>query len=103
MLTKEQIGLKIKEIRKSKKMTQEKLAEIIDVDFGYISKLEVGQNFPSIQTLNKISEALNVDIASFFTYTNLNETDIKYEIYKLVDTLPKEKLTYIYKFLKSIE
>ena len=51
MNTKELLGLKVKEIRRMRKITQEKLSEIIGVDNGYISKLEVGQNFPSIGTL----------------------------------------------------
>ena len=55
MDTKELLGLKVKEIRKSRKITQEKLSEIIGVDNGYISKLEVGQNFPSLGTAGSIS------------------------------------------------
>ena len=39
MNTKELLGLRVKEFRKQKKLTQEKLAEIIGVDNGYISKL----------------------------------------------------------------
>ena len=52
MNTRELLGLKIKEYRKNKKLTQEKLAEILELDVGYISKLEVGRNFPTIGTLD---------------------------------------------------
>ena len=38
MNTKELLGLKIKEIRKQRKLTQEKLSELVGVDNGYISK-----------------------------------------------------------------
>ena len=58
MNTRELLGLKIKEYRKNKKLTQEKLAEILELDVGYISKLEVGRNFPTIGTLEKIAKVL---------------------------------------------
>lgn len=103
MFTKEQLGAKIKQIRKNKKITQEKLAEMIDVDFGYISKLEVGQNYPSLQTLNKIAAALDVNISEFFTYLNINELDLKKEIMKLLDGFTKEEQAIIYKVAKSIK
>lgn len=103
MITQEQLGAKIKQIRKSKKITQEKLAEIIDVDFGYISKLEVGQNFPSIQTLNKIADTLGVDISEFFTYKDINKLDLKAETTKLLDNFNQDELKIIYKVAKSIK
>ena len=96
MITQEQLGAKIKQIRKSKKITQEKLAETINVDFGYISKLEVGQNFPSIQTLNKIADTLNVDISEFFTYKDINEIDLKSETTKLINNFNYDELKIIY-------
>lgn len=103
MITQEQLGAKIKHIRKAKKITQEKLAEIIDVDFGYISKLEVGQNFPSIQTLNKIADTLGVDISEFFTYKDISELDLKAETTKLLDNFNQDELKIIYKVAKSIK
>lgn len=103
MITKKQLGQKIKKIRKSKNITQEKLAEIIGVDFGYISKLEVGQNFPSIQTLNKIADALETDISSFFNYYNIQNIDIKEEIISELKTLSLEKQIYLYKFMNVIK
>ena len=103
MITQKQLGTRIKEIRKSKKITQEKLAEMINVDFGYISKLEVGQNFPSLQTLNKISEALGVDVVDFFNYNEINEIDIKESIIKILDEISNEKQKIIYKIAKAIK
>lgn len=103
MLTQKQLGQKIKSIRKSKNLTQEKLAEIVGVDFGYISKLEVGQNFPSILTLNKIADALETDISVFFNYYNLQEINIKEEIIAELNDLSVEKQIYLYKFLNAIK
>ena len=103
MLTKKQLGQKIKQVRKSKKITQEKLAEIIGVDFGYISKLEVGQNFPSIPTLNKIAQALDVDISIFFNYYNLQDLNISEEIVSELKAMPIEQQVSLYKFINAIK
>lgn len=103
MITQKQLGLRIKEIRKSKKITQEKLAEMINVDFGYISKLEVGQNFPSLQTLNRIADALNTDVVEFFKYSELEELNLKEEIIKMLDKFNIEEQKILYKIAKSIK
>lgn len=103
MNTKELLGLKVKEFRKQRKITQEKLAEIVGVDNGYISKLEVGQNFPSITTLEKIAEALDVNLFEMFQYTTTKDKDFKEEIIKIYDRLSREKQFTLYKVAKAME
>ena len=103
MNTKELLGLKVKEIRKQRKITQEHLSELIGVDNGYISKLEVGQNFPSIGTLEKIANALDVDLAELFQFTNEKNTDFKSEILRIYDILSREKQLTLYKVAKGLE
>ncbi len=103
MNTKELLGLKVKEFRKQRKLTQEKLAEIIGVDNGYISKLEVGQNFPSISTLEKIAEALGVELYELFQFTQGKEKDFRSEIIFIYDSLNKEKQYTLYRVAKAME
>ncbi len=103
MNTKELLGLKVKEFRKQHKITQEKLAEIVGVDNGYISKLEVGQNFPSISTLEKIAQALDVELYEFFQYTSIKSSDFKEDLIKIYDNLSKEKQFTLYRVAKAME
>ncbi len=103
MDTKELLGLKVKEIRKSRKITQEKLSEIIGVDNGYISKLEVGQNFPSLGTLEKIANALDVELVDFFRFSAPKEKDFKAEINKIYDFLSKENQYTLYMVAKGLK
>jgi transcriptional regulator with XRE-family HTH domain len=102
MDTKELLGLKIKELRKSKKLTQEKLAEILDLDVGYISKLEVGRNFPTIGTLERISKVLEVEMYELFQYTNNSRKDFKTELVLMYDKLNKEKQFLVYRLVKEL-
>lgn len=46
--------------RKLSKVTQDKLSEAIGMDRTYISMLERGKRFPSLDTVIKISHALNI-------------------------------------------
>jgi transcriptional regulator with XRE-family HTH domain len=102
MNTKELLGLKIKELRKAKKLTQEKLAEILDLDVGYISKLEVGRNFPTIGTLEKIAQVLEVEMYELFQYTKNSEKDFKTELILMYDNLNKEKQFLVYRIVKEL-
>jgi transcriptional regulator with XRE-family HTH domain len=53
-------GKVLKEQRELKKLSQEKLAELCDLDRTYISLLERGLRQPTISTLFKIANALNI-------------------------------------------
>ena len=56
-----ELGRKIKEIRKQRGYTQEKLAELANIDYKYLQRLE-GKNPPAlkIDTIAKLAKALNV-------------------------------------------
>jgi len=102
METKELLGLKIKELRKRKHYTQEKLAELLELDFGYISKLEVGRNFPAIGTLEKIAKVLDVELYELFQFTNEKSGDFKKEISEIYDKLNREKQYTLYRVAKDL-
>ena len=54
------IGSRIKAARESKKLTQEELAELTGLTNNYISNIERTRSKPSIETLVKICNALEV-------------------------------------------
>jgi len=56
----EVFGKVLREERKSKQITQEKLAEFCDLDSTYISLLERGQRQPTITTIFKLAKALKI-------------------------------------------
>lgn len=59
---KKRTGEKIKEIRKSKGLTQKKLAELCNMYESQIRKYESGSVHPKIETLQKIANALCVPV-----------------------------------------
>ncbi|MBR7117530.1 MAG: helix-turn-helix transcriptional regulator [Clostridia bacterium] len=54
------MGDRIREIRKKRGMTQEQLAEKIDVTLEYVSQIERGLKMPSMQVFVKLVEVLDV-------------------------------------------
>lgn len=53
-------GKVLRTLREGKKLSQEKLAEYCDLDRTYISLLERGLRQPSISTIFKIADALDI-------------------------------------------
>lgn len=65
---KEAFGLRLREIRKKKKLTQEKLSELLNLSPRQLIRIENGKNFPSAETLSKLGSALDVELNSFFDF-----------------------------------
>jgi transcriptional regulator with XRE-family HTH domain len=64
------VGAEIRQVRWSKKMTIEALAERVDRSVAHLSKLERGLAEPSLRDLYAISEALGVPLAWFLKERN---------------------------------
>lgn len=60
------IGIKIKELRKKKDMTQEKLAEYLNVSFQAVSKWETGAASPDLSLIVPLARLLDVTTDELF-------------------------------------
>lgn len=56
----EQLGKNMKRIRAKKGMSQGDIARALEVDRGYISNIENGKKNPTIATIQKLANALDV-------------------------------------------
>ncbi len=68
------IGKKIQKFRKLVGLSQEALAERINLETNSLSKIETGTRFPSFATLEKLSYYLNRKYSDFFDFENNEET-----------------------------
>ena len=57
------IGSRIKTKRKMTLLTQEKMAELLNVSVGYVSQVERGYAKPNLEMLASISKILDCDIS----------------------------------------
>ena len=61
------VGAQIKKLRTEQRMTIKTLAQKTGLSVGFISNVEHEINSPTISSLQRICEALNTNIASFFS------------------------------------
>jgi transcriptional regulator with XRE-family HTH domain len=61
-----QVGLRLRELRKSIGLSQEKFALEAELDRTYIASIEQGKRNVSIVSLEKIFKALNLSPKDFF-------------------------------------
>mgnify|MGYP003571513778 CR=1 FL=1 len=99
---KELIGKRIQVIRKSRKLKQEVLAEMIGIEPQSLSYLENGKYAPSTDTLMKLSEVLKVSPYEFYYFETASEEEMKKEIKFAIDNNSK-LLEFLYKIYKSFE
>lgn len=86
-----QIGKRIKQCRKKQHLTQECLAEKVEVSPHYIYEIERGTKTMSIFTLYKISTALNISTDYILT-GSIQDTPHKFDkLFSLVEDIPITK------------
>ena len=79
---------KIKEIRKLKSVSQLELAARANMSQSFLASVENGKKQPSLLTLLRIANALNVNPKSFFPESKeISEEEIKEIIINLVRSL----------------
>ena len=66
MEAQKRVGVNVQRLRKEKDLSQEELAHRADIHQTYLSGVERGRRNPSVGVLERIANALNVDIALFF-------------------------------------
>lgn len=96
------IGKRLKELRKAKHLSQETLAEMLDISQNALSYIETGENFVSAETLEKFINVLDIEPQELFTISHLQSNDKL--ILKIVEILEQnpEKVQEIYKIIRAI-
>lgn len=97
------LGKRIKELRKTKNYTQDELAEKVGIGTPNISYFETGRFSPAIETLEKIAEALDVEIYELYMFKSLKSVDeIRAELEEVMRS-DERILRLLYKFYLSIK
>jgi len=60
------LGKKVRELRKTQKLSQKKLAQKAGLHYTYIGAVERGERNLSLRSMEKIAKGLKVNIAEFF-------------------------------------
>ncbi len=64
----QKIAVNIRELRKKKQVTQEKLALDANLNRAYVGYIERGERKPSVDTLAKLAKVLGVKLHELFIF-----------------------------------
>lgn len=97
------IGERLKKARLSKGLTQEQLAETLDVSVAFLSRAERGNVKINLARITQICDILDVSIGYILTGTVSNSKDYLTEDFSnLLKDCPPEKIKLIYDIAKVI-
>ncbi len=105
MDVKKSFGEKVKRLRKKRNLTQEQLAEVIDISPRNLSKIEVGDCFVKAETLEKLLAALGVTTEELFANDHIKTNDeLISQINFYINTAKDDNrmLEKIYKILRDL-
>jgi len=104
MNIKKQLGNRIREIRINCSLTQEALAEKVNLSPKSLSQIELGNNFVSAETLDSLCKALKINPKALFEFENPNADKADYidEIAKRLENNPA-LLKTIYKIVIALD
>ena len=69
----ELVGKRITQLRKRKKLSQQKFAYEAEIERSYLTHIEKGRKNISLSTLEKITTALDISLHDFFDPKELNK------------------------------
>ena len=104
---KSELGQKIRNMRQRRGLTQEELAEKVDISQRTLSGIETGENFITAETLDKLADALETTFEEIFATNHYKEVPILVrELDNIIKTLAKDadrkKLEILYNVGKSL-
>ena len=97
------LGLRIRELRGKKGLSQQELAEMINIDQRNLSNIECGNTFPA-KSLLAIAGVLNVTLPELFDFDYLakNTNEMKQFISNHLDNLDEKDIKTLYRLIKSM-
>lgn len=97
------LGARLKEIRKARGLTQEALAEKVDLTPQYLSRLEAGHQSPSIETVARLAEALDLELFEVFDFGHQGTVkEVRERLRKVLQESSEERLRLGLKLLHAL-
>ena len=97
------IGQRLKKARTDKKMTQENLAEKLDVSIAFLSRIERGNSHINLKRLSQVCEILGVSEGYILNGASSNSKEyLDREFADLIKNCSPEKQKLIYNVAKAI-
>ena len=93
----------IRQERKSKRITYEELAEMLDISPTHIKHIESGHRKPSIEILFEIARVLNLSLDGVVFPKDITQSDLtRGKIDRLFDSLDEDSLQFVLTVLEAL-
>lgn len=93
----------IRQERKSKRITYEELAEMLDISPTHIKHIESGHRKPSIEILFEIARVLNLSLDGVVFPKDITQSDLtRGKIDRLLDSLDEDSLQFVLMVLEAL-
>jgi transcriptional regulator with XRE-family HTH domain len=98
------IGSRIKQLRRTRNYSQEKMAEIAGINPKYLSSIERGEENPTLDLFIRLAQALKVDLREFFEIENEgnNPKMVRRKLKTLIDEVRDEQLVRVLRVLEIL-
>lgn len=97
------LGLRIRELRKSKRLTQAQLAEAIGMETTNLCKLENGCQFPKEENIEKLAVFFNVAVKELFDFEHFQTAkDIQQDLIFAIKNATDKDLKMYYKLISAV-
>ncbi len=95
-------GNAIKKARLGKSLTQEKLAELINITPMHMKQLESERRNPSVEVLYRLVYALDLSLDSLFSNPDDNTQELRNKINLCLDRCNEHELQVIYATIEAM-
>ena len=102
MIDKSKIGERIKTVRNDKDMTQEELAEAVEISTNYLSKIERGKNLPNAEIFLKIMQTLNLSLEDFGIIPEADLSACKKDLLHVIHTSDNQMIEALTPVVKCV-
>ena len=97
------LGLRIKELRKKKKLTQDELSEKAGITGKYMGMIERGEVNVSVKILENLAEVLGVQVADFFEFDNqVSPEEQRERLLEMVKSASDSELKLLFKVANTL-
>lgn len=101
---KQKFGARVRELRKTLGYSQDKLADKINWETPNISNLENGKCFLKPESIEKIAQALNVEVKDLFDYEHFKDKELLVDYIKLfLKNASCSDIIFLYKTVRNLE
>ena len=100
------LGQRIRNYRTNKGLSQEKLAELSGCHPTYIGQIERGEKNATIESIEKISAALNISLSKLFEMLGSQENEtcnIPLQCYEFLSAKTKDEQEHLYRILLEMD